>query len=359
MEVLIKRKTLLEGLEIVKETVARHVTLPILKDIKLSIQDGRLKLFTTNLSAGTIVYLNDLKILSDGEVACDAPRLHSIVKESPEGEVRLLKTEEGHLDIQCGRSRFKLFGLSPEEFPEEPHVPIDTAFPVGEDFFNSLIKVRYAASRDSYRHSLAGIYFGSEMVATDGHRLALIRGKYPLDKVMVSTEFIDLMLKFRKKALVGQLRLCQSQNTIFVVCDNITLFGQIVGTDFPDYGHVLVTDSKRAASIKRDTLMEAIKRVMLMGGKDNIIRFEFSQGQCKLSANSLDGQANEEIEVDYEGEGSNPFIIAFNGRYLLEILQVLEEDKVKFQMTDSSSALQVEENDNIHVLMPRRLQEEV
>jgi len=96
-----------------------------------------------------------------------------------------------------------------------------------------------------------------------------------------------------------------------------------------------------------------------MGGKDNVVRFEFSQGQCKLSANSLDGQANEEVEVDYQGEGSNPFAIAFNGRYLLEMLQVLEEDEVKFQMTNSSSALQVEENDSIHVLMPRRLQEEV
>src|SRR5512139_2568187 len=123
MKATIKRKTLLEGLEIVKDSIGKQTALQILRNVKLATEEGMLRLHTTNLAIGTTVLLKDVSTSSDGEVLCDALKLMAIVKELPETEVKLGTDEKGHLILECEKSHFRLFTMPPDEFPFEPKIP--------------------------------------------------------------------------------------------------------------------------------------------------------------------------------------------------------------------------------------------
>ena len=149
MKITIKRKVFLDGLEMTKDSVGKQTALPILRNVKLTAKDGTLKLFTTNLSTGTIVSLKDLSIFSEGEVLCDASKLMAILKELPETEIKMETDEKGHLILECEKSHFRLFTMPPDEFPSEPEIPEDKLVPIDHQFFESLGKAKYAASKDN------------------------------------------------------------------------------------------------------------------------------------------------------------------------------------------------------------------
>jgi DNA polymerase-3 subunit beta len=135
MKITINRKVLLEGLEMVKDSVGKQTALPILKNIKLTAKDGILKLNTNNLSTWTIVSLRNLSIFSEGEALCDDSKLMAIIKKLPEAKIKIETDEKGHLIMECEKSHFRLFTMPPEEFPSEPEIPEYEFFPIGDRFF--------------------------------------------------------------------------------------------------------------------------------------------------------------------------------------------------------------------------------
>ena len=360
MELLIERIVLLEGLEKVKETVGKQVSLPILKNIKLVAQKDSLKLFTTNLNTGTIVHLKDLQIVTEGEAICDALRLLSIVKELPDKELGLKVTEDHHLNLKCNKSRFKLLGMPPEEFPQEPEMPDEKVLALRDDFLKSLAKVKHAISRDVNRHNLNGVFWGKEVVATDGHRLSLAKKDYPLKKIIIPLEFVNLILKMRKDEDQKELKLCSSENMIFVYTDDFVFYSRLLDAEFPDYSKIVPANHQKSPCMDKVSLSQAIKRILLMSEVDHRIRFEFN-GNSLLLASTVPnvGEASEEIEVVYESslpdDNGKPFIVSFNGRYLLDILEILEDDNVTFLIHNDISPLKIEERDCVHLVMPLHL----
>jgi DNA polymerase-3 subunit beta len=360
MKVTIIRKVFLEGLEMVKESVGRQAALPILQNIKLTAKDGTLNLYTTNLSIGTILSLRDVSIISEGEALCDAQKLMAIVKELPEREVKIEIEERGHLMIKCGKSHFRLLTIPPEDFPSKPQIPEDELFPIDEGFFDSLRKVKYAVSKDERRYLLNGVFLGSDIVATDGHRMGIIRKNLGFDKILIPLEFVNLVLKTRNREGGICFKGGCFKNTIFIKAGGLLFFGRLIDGEFPNYSQVIPNDSPRKALIEKLRLYQAVKRIMLMSGKDYQMRFEFNPCSLILSSFSPDlGDALEEIEIEYRSEmdGDKPFAIALNGRYLLDILELLEDEKLILQMGNEVSPLKVEENDSIHIIMPLYLPE--
>jgi len=357
MKITIKRKTFLEGLEIVKDSIGKQTALPILKNVKLTARERTLKLHTTNLSTGTTVLLKDILIFSDGEVLCDVLKLMAIVKELPESEVKMETDEKGHLIMECEKSHFRLFTMPPEEFPSEPEIPEDKLFPINNQFFDSLRKVKYSASKEDSRYNINGIYMGSDVVATDGHRMAVIRRKLGFDNIIIPLDFVNMVLKTKNRDERAFKAGCFN-NVFFLESEGLNLFGRLIDGEFPDYSHVIPDNSSRFTLIERKGLIQSIKRIMLMSGKNYEMRFEFQPCSLVLSSFTPDlGNAAEEIQIEYRSEmdENKSFAIGLNGKYLLDMLEVLEGERVNIGMGNELSPIKVEEDSSVHILMPIRL----
>ena len=357
MKVLTHKKPLLEGLDLVKDAVSKHVALPILKDVKITAEGDSLYLYTTNLTTGIKTRVKEADVIEPGIALCDTMKLLSIVKELPDAEIILSKEENGHVRVECENVSFKLVGLSEEEFPAEMEPTRENGIPVGEEFFTAITKVKHAASKEDSRYNLNGLYFGKEIVATDGHRLSLVKNGHTIKNMLVPLEFIPAVLRTRRNGS-NNIQLCQSENFVFICSEDITLHCRLIDGEFPDYASVIPTTHERTATMDKHKLHHAIKRIMLMSDKSNQIHFEFNGGRVLLtSANPDAGEAREELETDYTPACTeeSPFAIAFAGKYILDVLEVLEQDRVTFLMKDPDQPLRIEEKDSTHIIMPVRL----
>ena len=147
---------------------------------------------------------------------------------------------------------------------------------------------------------------------------------------------------------------------MFIKSENLIRFGRLIDGEFPDYSQVIPNGAPRYATVDRLRLFQAIKRIMLMSGKNYQMKFEFWPHSLTLSSCSPElGDASEEIEAEYNSETdkNKPFAIGFNGKYLLDMLEVLEGERVTIGMNNEVSPVKVDEGDSIHVLMPLRLVE--
>jgi len=357
MKVLTHKKPLLEGLDLVKDAVSKHAALPILKDVKINAGGENLYLYTTNLTTGIKTRVKEANIIEPGVALCDTMKLLSIIKELPDAEIILSKEENGHVKVECENASFKLVGLSEEEFPNEMIPSEQNGFSIGQDFFSALFKVRHAASKEESRYNLTGIFFDKDIVATDGHRLSLIRDTNPLRDTLVPSEFVNTILRLRRNGNQSY-RLSRSDSTIFICSEDLIIHSRLIDGEFPDYASVIPTTHERTAIMDRQKLHQAIKRITLMSDKSNQIRFEFNGGSVLLtSANPDAGEAREELETDNTPASTeeSPFAIGFAGKYVLDVLEVLDNDQVTFLMNDPDQPLRIEEKNSTHIIMPVRL----
>lgn len=357
MKVLTHKKPLLEGLDLVKDAVSKHAALPILKDVKITAEGENLYLYTTNLTTGIKTRIKEASIVESGTACCDLMKLLSIVKELPDSEIILSKEENGHVRVECENVSFKLVGLSEEEFPNEMISSEQNGFPIGQEFFSAIAKVRHAASKEESRYNINGIYFDKNIVATDGHRLSLTRDSNPLKNTLVPAEFVNIILRLRRNGNQSY-RLSRSDSTIFICSEDLIIHSRLIDGEFPDYEQVIPQTHERTATIDRQKLLHAIKRITLMSDKSNQIRFQFNGGRVLLtSANPDAGEAREELETDYTSASNEelPYAIGFAGKYVLDVLEVLENERVTFLMNDPDQPLRIEEKDSTHIIMPVRL----
>jgi DNA polymerase-3 subunit beta len=356
MKVLTHKKPLLEGLDLVKDAVSKHTALPILKDVKISAEGESLHLYTTNLTTGIKTKVKEANVVEPGTACCDSMKLLSIVKELPDSEIILTKEENGHVKVECENVSFKLIGLCEDEFPNEIIPAEKGGIPVGEEFFTAIAKVKHAASKEDSRYNLNGIYFDKDIVATDGHRLSLVKNGHTIKNTLVPLEFIPAVLRTRRNG--NNILFCRSENFIFICSEDITMHCRLIDGEFPDYEQVIPRTHERTATMDRHKLHHAIKRITLMSDKSNQIRFEISGDRVILTSASPDaGEAREELETTYRSDhpDESPFAIGFAGKYILDVLEVLEGDQVTFLMNDPDQPLRIEEKDSTHIIMPVRL----
>jgi DNA polymerase-3 subunit beta len=284
----------------------------------------------------------------------------AIIKELPETEVRMETDEKGHLILKCEKSHFRLFTMPPEEFPSEPGITEDKLVSIDANFFDSLGKVKYASSREESRYHINGVYLDKDAVATDGHRMAVVRRKLGFDNIIIPLDFVNIILKARNRKDGCAFQAGCSNNIFFLKTRDLILFGRLIDGEFPDYSQVIPNDSLRYASVDKSKLSQAIKRIMLMSGKNYQMKFEFWQSSLVLSSCTPDlGDATEEMEIEFRSDRdeNKPFAIGLNGRYLLDMLEVLEGERVNIGMYNELAPIKVEENNSVHILMPLRLVE--
>ncbi len=367
MHIRVERDAFVDALGPVQGVVEAKKTLPILSHLLLEASHEGVWLFGTDLDVGVRRGLV-ADVLKPGTVALSAKKLYEVARELPQAPVELQADADLQVAIRCQRSNFRMKGLPREEFPSLPDLKGNGEIALETHLFRDMLrKTLFAVSSDQTRYALTGVLvqiLASEvrMVATDGHRLALVRVPRPTDKGSGTLEAL-----VPKKAMVeavkitredgSDVRMWLADNQLILHQEASTLVARLIDGQFPNYDQVIPAPGPSKILIGTEALHGALRRTSaIMGERTTATEFEFRSGRVVVSCVNMDlGEAHEELEASYDGDG---FKVGFNARYILEFLAAIDSAEVSLSIADPlSPALFRPAGDDAYgcVIMPMRI----
>lgn len=364
---------LAKGLGIVGRAVAARSTLPMASNILLASDGPRLKLSATNLEIGITTWVG-AKVEEEGAVAVPARLLTEFVASLPAEKIELsLNPRNRTLNVKCARFEANIRGADPDEFPPLPSVSEELTTTVDpKALHDGVAQVVFAAATDDTRPALAGVLLSLHddtmtMAAADGYRLSV-------RKVALSTpvvEKMDFIVPARAMQEIGRLAADEEDAVEISVAPNrshalfhtanVDLVSRLIDANFPPYNQIIPARHTTRVLINTNDLLKSAK-VAFLFARDaaNIVKLQFFPGQEEMqpgrtvvSAAAADlGDGASELDAVMEGNATQ---IAFNGKYLLDVLGVLGTGQVALEVTSPSSPgvlKPVGDDGFVHVIMP-------
>ncbi len=374
MKLSIPKNALQRGLARIQSIVEKRNTMPILANVHLAAEGdeaaGVLQLAATDLEVG-LRSSYPAAVAEPGSVTASARKLYEIVRELPDESVQIEVSTNAYLSIHCARAEFTLAGNLADEYPTLPtaspeHMTTIQAVVLGEMIERTI----YAASADETRYNLNGVYFEYleetqklRLVATDGHRLAYVDRDLGApfsglaQGVIIPRKALIELKRLVDEEDADELQIGFEGNNGLVEKPGVTLVMRLIEGEFPNYRQVIPQQLKHQLTVPVESLTQALRRVAILSSeRSRAVKLEFAPGLLRLSSNNPElGEAHEELDVDYAGDG---LTIAFNARYLLDCLGVLSAKEVKLSLQDQGSPTQLiptDDEDTLAVLMPMRI----
>jgi DNA polymerase-3 subunit beta len=378
MKVVVSRNDLLRGITTVQSAVAAKNTMPILANVLLEAKDQRFEFVATDLDMGIRMSV-PAEVVGKGSITINARKLSDIFRELPDSVVDLETDDNQKLSIVCQKSQFKIHGLPKDDFPILPEVKKDKSFKVKASLLQEMIrKTSFAVSTDETRYILNGVLFQMEggkarMVATDGHRLAYIQKKLEVkseekSSLIIPTKALNEVSKVISDLLKGKekeenkenelvVEISATENQVKFVISGVEIVSRLIEGQFPNYEQVIPKESTKKLEISTAEFSAATRRVSILASeKSNSVRYKFSQGKVTISANTPDmGEAKEEFEIPYNDEELQ---IAFNSKYVLDVLKNIGTDKMFVELTQPLNPgvfKPSDDQDYLCVIMPMRV----
>jgi DNA polymerase III subunit beta len=371
----IEKKEFLKGLNLVQSVSGRKTTLPILSHVLMEWQNESLCVTGTDLETAIREELT-AKVHEEGKASVSAKKLFEIVRELPEKTIHIQKKENHWVRLQCGKSVFNLAGLDPEEFPSLPPYSKESFTEVPKNLLIEMIeKTVFAASNEESRYHLNGVFFvqkkdgGKEllrMVATDGHRLSLIDREGPTIRGIEKGVILPKKGVLEIKKIMGDRESNEKMEVYFDPTHAFLKLGKslviirLIDGEFPEYDQVIPKDNDKRLMMGKEQAYSTLRRVSTMvSERIEGIKLAFKKDGMEISSYNQDfGDAKEELEVSYEGA---PFEIGFNARYLIDALNVIDQEEIMMEVKDEGSpgllrpSVSQESFNQICIIMPMRI----
>ncbi len=368
MDFSVKKSDILKELSYVQGVVERKNTIPILSNLLLETKGTDLLVTATDLDV-SIECSCPASIKVSGALTISARKLFEIVRLLPESDVYFKSLEKEWIQITCEKARFKIVGLSKENFPTMPTIK-GTNCQLPPDLLRYMInRCVFAITQEESRYSLNGALMilnvsGLTMVTTDGHRLVLISKSLPISgiegeqRVLIPRKtLIEL-----SKLLVDEesdIQFGSDENHLFFKINKRLLISRALAGQFPNYEMVLPKDNDKKVVVSTPDFSDALKRVAIMADeRSHAVKLSLKDGQLDIQSSSADfGEAKESVGVQYSGE---PMEISFNAQYLLDFLGVVDDDEVHVELKDKETQglLRPEKNSEYtyqYIIMPMKL----
>jgi DNA polymerase III subunit beta len=370
MKFTITRENLQRGLTSVAATVPTRTTLPVLSNILLEADGEGLRVSATDLDTSVAVQVA-ADVEEPGAITAPAKKLQEIARELPPDRIEI-STKGEAISIVCGRSRFRLNGLSREEFPAFPAVPFDQGWRIrGSELQEMIARVSFAVSTEETRPILNGVLWQLQdgemrMVATNGHRLAKMVAPLGADSGS-GGEGNDLIVHPRALSQVERLfdpekpiEVARSENHLGFRGDGVAVFTRLIEGPYPNYEQVIPKDNDKSMIADRAALTAAVRRMAIVASdQTHRVRLSLGGPNVRFAVETPDlGDAHEELPVEYEGE---PLEIGFNATYILELLKYMPTDEVRmsFKAPERAATMQPVGNEDtpdlLCLVMPLRL----
>jgi DNA polymerase III subunit beta len=351
MEFSVKKYDLLEELQLTQGVVERKTTIPILSNLLFEAKGNRLTITATDLELSVRTSC-EAKIKKEGAGTIPAKKLLELVRLLPDEEIRFKLLENHWIQVTCNRRNYKLVGMSKDNFPALPAFPHSLVKIPSKLLADVIAKTTFAISLEESRYTLNGALLvlkpaSLAMVATDGHRLAMVEVDHKFEGFNAETRVL-----IPKKAMNEVQRLAAEsgdQDMIEFAQDESHLFFQFGGRlltcrkltgQFPNYEAVLPKDVNKTVVLERNELQDALRRVsQLADQRSHAVKFMLAKEGLEISASSPEyGEAKEAIEKEFKGE---PIAIGFNAQYLLDFLAAAADGPISFELKDEQSAGQL------------------
>lgn len=356
------------GVQVVQRAVSTKNPLPILSGIMIKTKDGHLHFTATDLEMG-IECSVPVSVIEDGGVVLPAKYFSEIVRKLPDIKIDIdVNRENNNTLIKYGKSEFNLLGMSPDDFPILPSIDSETTLVIKQDLFKNMIKqVGFAVSTDDNRPVFTGILMEIEeseikLVATDTHRLAFRKGTTENKETELSKTVIipGKTLNELNRIMSGEsedLKISFGENQVVFEMTGVKLISRLIEGQFPNYKQVIPQGCKTKIKIQTKEFLESTERASLLAKEgSNVVKVSVKDGNMVINSNSPEiGKIEEQMAVEMEGEEAQ---IAFNSKYLIDVLKNIEAEEILLELTGSLSPgiIKPAEGENyLYLILPIRI----
>jgi DNA polymerase-3 subunit beta len=375
MKVTILQESLARGLSIVSRAVSPRSTLPVLSNVLIASDEGRMRLSATNLELGITCWIG-AKIEEEGSTTVPARTFSDLVATLPSEQVSLnLNASTQTLNVHCGPSNTDIKCIDAQEFPPLPVPDMEGAILLNvADFKNMIAQVVFAASVDEARPVLMGVLVMVDkdiitMASADGFRLSVRKGTLSQPATQPFTAIIPARALGELARVAGDgnemisMVLPKGRGQVVFRMKEVELVSQLIDGTFPDYQQIIPRAYKSRTILSTPALLKACKQAEIFAREgSNVARFniksagDLEPGSVEISAQSEETGSNETIvAATIDGTG---LLIAFNVKYLREVLEVIKSPNVALETSAANApgVIRPVGDDNfLHVIMPMHL----
>ena len=362
MKVTCNRAALYEAVQLAASIAPPRTPKPILQCAKLVAdqESQKLTVIATDNEIMIRYVVPQVEIQAGGAAVIPADRITGILRESTEDTIEI-EMVDATCQIVGKDSKFHIYGHDPDDFPEVSQLEADGGMEIKAGLLGRMISLTtFAAARENTRYAINGVLWEQtgqklNLVATDGRRLAKANcsvkagsdeqtGIVPIKTMQV----LDRVLHDPDE----NVSITFSANQVMIRTALAEVSGNLMQGRFPKYQDVIPSGCDKKIALGTAALRSGVRRVALLTNEQsNGIKLTFDKGNLNLSSSAPEaGDAGINMDVEYDGAGVS---IGFNPQYLLEMLRVVEQEQVSFEMSDASKpGLLRAGNDFLYVVMP-------
>ncbi len=345
MEFNIKRDVFLAGIQKTLGIVEKKTTMPILSNLLLMAGPNRVTIVATDREIG-IVADYEAEVIREGQITLSARKLHEMVREIQGDKIHVAKNERDIVILTCNKATYRIPGIPADDYPVVANEDI-LFYKIKGSLLKELIrKTAFAMSTDEMRKTLCGVFMETEemgetfwlrMVATDGHRLSVMKGDTGEKNFLKMEKGVIIPRKglVEIRRLVedehGDVSLGVRQGMCIVKTDHTTLKVSLIDGEYPDYRRVIPAETGVMVEVDKYKLLHALRRMgVISSERYNGVIMTLATDKIILNSNNPDvGEADDELDVAYTGEGRS---IGYNITYLSDAIDVIDEEIIAFEV---------------------------
>jgi len=346
MKFIASSSQLLQQLQHINGVINANTVLPILEDFLFEIDNNQLTVVATDLETVMRIQM-EIEAKENGRVCIPAKILMDSLKNIPDQPLTFTIDKNFGIEITSDNGKYKVMGENPDNFPKEPSADDTTSFTMKSSaLVTGINKTLFAVSNDDLRPAMTGVYFELDknyiqFVATDAHRL--VRYKRTdvscprQDSFIVPRKPLNLL----KSALPDnddEITINYNSNHLFVKHGTTQMSCRLIDARFPDYKVVIPADNPYKLTVDKSLFQSALRRVSVFSNKStNQVALNITGSELQLAAQDVDFsfEGNERMQCQYDGED---ITIAFNARFLIEMLNAADNNEVRMELSTPTRA---------------------
>ena len=346
MKFIVSSSSLLKQLQHISGVINANTVLPILEDFLFEVEKGKLTVVATDLETVMRVQL-DIDAKDTGKVCIPARILLDSLKNIPDQPLAFNIDKNFAVEITSDNGKYKVMGENPDNFPKEPTADDTTSFTLSaSSLMTAINKTLFATSNDDLRPAMTGVFFeldkkGLQCVATDAHRLVRYKRKdvkCPKNETFIVPRKPLNLLKAAIPSNDEELTLSYNSNHFFVKHGTTQMSCRLIDARFPDYKVVIPSDNPYRLTVNKADFQSALRRVSIFSNKStNQVALNISGSELQLAAQDIDFsfEGTERMKCQYTGED---IVIAFNAKFLIEMLSAADSPDVNLELSTPTKA---------------------
>jgi DNA polymerase III, beta subunit len=346
MKFIVSSSSLLKQLQHIAGVINANTVLPILEDFLFEVERNKLTVVATDLETVMRVQL-DIESKEAGKVCIPAKILLDSLKNISDQPLTFTIDKSFGIELTSDNGKYKVMGENPDNFPKDPAADETTSFNMpATGLVTAINKTLFAVSNDDLRPAMTGVFFeldkkGIQFVATDAHRLVrykLVDVSCPnTDSFIVPRKPLNL-LKAALPDNEDEITISYNTNHLFVKHGTTQMSCRLIDARFPDYKVVIPTDNPYKLTVNKNDFQSALRRVSIFSNKStNQVALNITGSELQLTGQDVDFsfEGNERMKCQYDGED---LTIAFNAKFLIEMLNATNSGEVKMELSTPTKA---------------------